>query len=225
LTTSTIIHIEDDKEIGSWVSDFLTERGYKVIWLNSGQNVMDHILQADMVILDIMLPGLDGYTIGQRLKQKYPDKPILMLTARTSIEDKLQGLSFADDYMTKPYHPDELEARIQILLRRSGAISAELIQLGHLSINRKVNRILNSETKSEIVLTGKQFHIFMFLLDHPNQILTQKQIYEAVWEDPFIKGDRTLMVHIRHLREKIELDPSDPMIIETIRGIGYRLKL
>jgi DNA-binding response OmpR family regulator len=225
LTTSTIIHIEDDKEIGSWVSDFLTERGYKVIWLNSGQNVMDHILQADLVILDIMLPGLDGYTIGQRLKQKYPEKPILMLTARTSIEDKLQGLSFADDYMTKPYHPDELEARIQILLRRSGAISADLIQLGHLSIHRKANRILNAETKSEIVLTGKQFHIFMFLLDHPNQILTQKQIYEAVWEDPFIKGDRTLMVHIRHLREKIELDPSDPMIIETIRGIGYRLKL
>ncbi|MED3656035.1 response regulator transcription factor [Heyndrickxia sporothermodurans] len=200
MVTSTIVHIEDDKEIGAWVSDFLTEPGYKVIWLYSGQNVMDHMPQADVVILDIMLPGLDGYTIGQRLKQKYPEKPILMLTARTSIEDKLQGLSFADDYMTKPYHPDELEARIQ-------------------------NRILNSETNTEIVLTGKQFHIFMFLLDHPNQILTQRQIYEAVWEDSFIKGDRTLMVHIRHLREKIEVNPSHPQIIETIRGIGYRLKL
>ncbi|MDF2650881.1 MAG: DNA-binding response regulator [Paenibacillus sp.] len=222
---STILHIEDDKEIGSWVSDFLTERGYEVIWLNSGQNVMEHMVQADLVILDIMLPGLDGYTIGQRLKQKYPEKPIMMLTARTSMEDKLQGLSFADDYMTKPYHPDELEARIQILLRRSGVVSIELMQLGHLNIDRKANRILNAEINTEIVLTGKQFHIFMYLLDHPNQILTQRQIYEAVWEDPYIKGDRTLMVHIRHLREKIELDPSHPQVIETIRGIGYRLKL
>jgi DNA-binding response OmpR family regulator len=126
--------------------------------------------------------------------------------------------------MTKPYHPDELEARIQVLLRRTGAVSSDLMQLGHLSIDRKANRILNSETNKEIVLTGKQFHIFMYFLDHPNQILTQKQIYEAVWEEPFIKGDRTLMVHIRHLREKIELDPSSPQIIQTVRGIGYRLR-
>ncbi|WP_257350754.1 response regulator transcription factor [Pseudalkalibacillus decolorationis] len=220
----TILHIEDDPEIGSWVSEFMTERGYKVIWINSGHNALEHMEGADIVILDIMLPGLDGYTIGQRLKQKYPEKPIMMLTARTSIEDKLQGLSFADDYMTKPYHPDELEARIQVLLRRSGAVSPELLQLGHLSIDRKANRILNSKTNTEVTLTGKQFHIFMYLLDHPNQILTQTQIYEAVWEDPYIKGDKTLMVHIRHLREKIELDASSPQIIETVRGIGYRLK-
>lgn len=220
----TVLHIEDDQEIGSLVSEFLTERGYKVIWLNSGQNVFDHVEQADIVILDIMLPGLDGFTIGHRLKQKYPKKPIMMLTARISIEDKLQGLSFADDYLTKPYHPEELHARIQILLQRSGTISSDLIQLGHLNIDRKANRILNSITNDETVLTGKQFHIFMYLFNHPNQILTKKQIYEAVWEDSYIQGDRTLMVHIRHLREKIELDSSRPQIIETIRGIGYRLK-
>lgn len=222
---ATILHIEDDEEIGAWVSEFLSERGYKTVWLRSDQSALQFAERADLVILDIMLPGFDGFTIGQRLKQKYPEKPILMLTARTSMEDKLHGLSFADDYMTKPYHPDELEARIQILLRRSGVADAGLLQLKHLWVDRKMNRIINSVTNTEIILTGKQFHIFMYLLDHPNQILTQRQIYEAVWEDVYIKGDRTLMVHIRHLREKIELDPGQPQIIQTIRGIGYRLKL
>ncbi|PEF73039.1 DNA-binding response regulator [Bacillus pseudomycoides] len=221
----TILHIEDDKEIGLWVSEFFTERGYKVIWLKSGHHAFEYMEQTDVVIMDIMLPGLDGYTVGQRMKQKFPEIPIMMLTARASIEDKLQGLAFADDYMTKPYHPDELEARIHVLLRRLGVVSPDHIKLNHLSIDRKANRILSSQTNKEIVLTGKQFHIFMFLFNHPNQILTQKQIYEAVWEDSYIKGDRTLMVHIRHLREKIEIDPSHPQIIETIRGIGYRLKL
>jgi DNA-binding response OmpR family regulator len=192
--------------------------------LNSGQNVLEYIERANIIILDIMLPGLDGFTVGQRLKQNYPEKPIMMLTARTSIEDKLHGLSFADDYLTKPFHPDELHARIQILLRRSGAVSRDVIELDHLHIDRKANRILNSVTNLEIALTGKQFHIFMFFLDHANQILTKKQIYEAIWGDSYIEGDRTLMVHIRHLREKIELDPSRPQIIKTIRGIGYRLK-
>lgn len=220
----TILHIEDDDEIGLWVREFFAERGYEVIWLKSGDQALDHLEQTDVVILDIMLPGLDGFTVGQRIKQRSPKTPIMMLTARDSMEDKLEGLAFADDYMTKPYHPDELEARIQVLLRRTGAVSPDIMQLDHLSIDRKANRILNTETNKEIVLTGKQFHIFMYLLDHPNQILTQKQIYEAVWEEPFIKGDRILMVHIRHLREKVELDPGSPQIIETIRGIGYRLR-
>jgi DNA-binding response OmpR family regulator len=218
-----VLLIEDDQEIGSWTNEFLTEQGYDVIWLSSGQNILQYIEHANLIILDIMLPGLDGFTVGQRLKQKYPEKPIMMLTARTSIEDKLQGLSFADDYLTKPFHPDELHARIQILLRRTGSISTDVIELGHLRIDRKINRIMNSITKTEIALTGKQFHIFMFLLDHANQILTKRQIYEAIWGDSYIEGDRTLMVHIRHLREKIEIDPGQPKIIKTIRGIGYRL--
>ncbi|MEH7225960.1 response regulator transcription factor [Bacillus sp. JJ1566] len=220
----TILHIEDDQEIGSWVSNFLTECGYEVIWITSGHEAMNHMERVDLVILDIMLQGLDGYTVGQRLKQKYPNTPVLMLSARTAMEDKLQELTFADDYMTKPYHPDELVARIQVLVRRLGVFSPEIIQVLHLRIDKQANRILNTNTKAEIILTGKQFHIFMYLVDHLNQILTKKQIYEAVWGDPYIEGDKTLMVHIRHLREKIELDTSNPQIIETIRGIGYRMR-
>ncbi|MGN7402530.1 response regulator transcription factor [Cytobacillus praedii] len=220
----TILHIEDDQEIGSWVSKFLTECGYEVIWITSGHEAMKHMERADLVILDIMLPGLDGFTIGQRLKQKYPNKPIMMLSARTAMEDKLQGLNFADDYMTKPYHPDELAARIQVLVRRLGVIAPANIEVKHLRIDQKANRIVDTSSKEDIILTGKQFHIFMYLLENLNQILTKKQIYEAVWGDPYIEGDKTLMVHIRHLREKIELDTSNPQIIETIRGIGYRMR-
>jgi DNA-binding response OmpR family regulator len=220
----TILHIEDDQEIGSWLQEFLTHSGYDVIWIQSGYEAMEYMEQVDLIILDIMLPGLDGYTVGQRLKRKYPNVPILLLTARTSMEDKLQGLSFADDYVTKPYHPDELAARIQVLLRRFGILSNDIIHLQHLQIDQKANRIFDSLRNEEIILTGKQYHIFMFFLLHPNQILTQKQIFEAVWEEPFIKGDKTLMVHIRHLREKIEIDSSNPVIIETIRGVGYRMK-
>ncbi|MBB6669515.1 response regulator transcription factor [Cohnella nanjingensis] len=220
----TILHIEDDQEIGSWVREFLEESGYRVIWIPSGYEAMNHMDLADLVLLDVMLPGLDGYTVGQRIKQKYPNKPILMLTARTSMEDKLHGLSFADDYMTKPYHPDELAARIQVLLRRFGTDSQDRIQLHHLSVYLKENRIVHSESQEEIVLTGKQYHIFMYFLLHPNQILTKKQLYEAIWGEPYLEGDKTLMVHIRHLREKIELDAGDPKIIETIRGVGYRVR-
>ncbi|WP_409275049.1 response regulator transcription factor [Neobacillus sp. SCS-31] len=219
-----LLYIEDDKEIGSWLSEDLTKRGYQVTWLTSGDRAPNHMEDIDLAILDIMLPGLDGFSIGQRLKKENPETPILMLSARTSIDDKLQGLHFADDYVTKPFHPDELAARVEVLLRRFGKISQPLIQLSHLSIYLDQNRIVDTRTNNEITLTAKQFQIFTYLLRHPNQILTKEQIFEAIWETPYLTGDKTLMVHIRHLREKIEENPSEPQIIETIRGIGYRVK-
>ncbi|WP_316571473.1 response regulator transcription factor [Neobacillus sp. YIM B06451] len=219
-----LLYIEDDKEIGSWLSEDLTKRGYQVTWLTSGDGAPNHMEDIDLAILDIMLPGLDGFSIGQRLKKENPETPILMLSARTSIDDKLQGLYFADDYVTKPFHPDELAARVEVLLRRFGKISQPLIKLSHLSIYLDQNRIVDTRSNNEIILTAKQFQIFTYLLRHPNQILTKEQIFEAIWETPYLAGDKTLMVHIRHLREKIEENPSEPQIIETIRGIGYRVK-
>lgn len=219
-----ILYIEDDLEIGSWVKEDLEQRGFEVIWLQSGDGAVEAIKDRDVVVLDVMLPGLDGFTVGQRLKKEAPTVPIMMLSARTSVDDKLQGLQFADDYLTKPFHPDELAARIEVLLRRSGQSLVNEIQLKHITVNLVENRITNGRTGEEIILTGKQYQIFMYFLKHPNQILTKEQIYEAVWEEAFIEGDKTLMVHIRYLREKIEVDPSTPEIIETIRGIGYRVK-
>ncbi|MCG3087137.1 response regulator transcription factor [Sporosarcina cyprini] len=219
----TILYIEDDREIGRFVKEDLESRGFSVRWLLSGDGADEALVDADLVILDVMLPGLDGFTIGQRLKRKQGDIPILMLSARTAVDDKLAGLQFADDYLTKPFHPDELAARIDVLLRRSGRDSVEEIALGHLRINLKENRI-ETIAGEEILLTAKQHQIFTYLLRHPNQILTKEQLYEGIWQEPYLEGDKTLQVHIRYLREKIEKDPSRPTIIETIRGIGYRVK-
>lgn len=200
-------------------------RGFEVYWLQSGEKAAEcaQEMNIDIVVLDVMLPGLDGFTVGQRLKKLSPQIPILMLSARTAVEDKLEGLQFADDYLTKPFHPDELAARLDVLLRRYDKSSSE-IQLGHLTVKPEEHFIFNRSSGEEIVLTGKQHQIFMLLLNHRNQILTKEQIYESVWGEPYMEGDKTLMVHIRYLREKIEADPSAPSIIETIRGIGYRVK-
>lgn len=218
-----ILYIEDENEIGKWVTDDLMRRGYQVTWLQSGEGVEQYMEDCDIVILDVMLPGLDGFSIGKRIKKESSRLPILMLSARTAVEDKLEGLGFADDYVTKPFHPDELIARIEVLLRRFEK-KEDVLQLQHLTIHTKNLQIVNSETDEEIQLTGKQYHIFQYFLRHLNQILTKEQIYENVWGERYMEGDKTLMVHIRYLREKLEKDPANPTIIETIRGLGYRVK-
>ncbi|TQR21096.1 response regulator transcription factor [Psychrobacillus vulpis] len=219
-----ILYLEDDLEIGRIVKEDLEQRGYFVHWLTSGEGAVEALKDEELVILDVMLPGLDGFTVGQRLKRHHPEVPILMLSARTSVDDKLQGLNFADDYVTKPFHPEELAARIEVLLRRNQRAMPEEIRVGRLIVNLTENRIL-TQSGEEILLTAKQHQIFMYLLRHPNQILTKEQLYEAVWGASFLEGDKSLMVHIRYLREKIEEQPSEPKIVETIRGIGYRVKL
>lgn len=218
-----ILYIEDEQEIGSWVTAELTDKGYEVSWLTSGEQLGEQIADVDLAILDIMLPGLDGFSIGKRIKKINQDIPIIMLSARSAVEDKLEGLSFADDYVTKPFHPDELIARIEVLLRRFQK-HEDMIEVGHLQIDMKTLAITNKNTQEEILLTGKQFQLFQYFLRHLNQILTKEQLYEGVWDEQFIEGDKTLMVHIRYLREKIEENPAKPVIIETIRGIGYRVK-
>jgi len=219
-----ILYIEDEKEIGQWVTKDLTERGYEVTWLESGEEVDQHIAFKDIAILDVMLPGLDGFSIGKRIKRENKEIPILMLSARTAVEDKIEGLNFADDYLTKPFHPDELVARVEVLLRRYQK-NDDVLDLQHLKIFTKEMRIMNTQTDEEVQLTGKQFYLFQYFVRHLNQILTKEQLYEGVWGESYIEGDKTLMVHIRYLREKIEIDPAKPTIIETIRGIGYRVKL
>lgn len=218
-----ILYIEDEKEIGQWVTKDLMERGYQVTWLESGEEVDKHIAFKDIAILDVMLPGLDGFSIGKRIKRENQEIPILMLSARTAVEDKIEGLNFADDYLTKPFHPDELVARVEVLLRRYQK-NDDVLELQHLKIFTKEMRIIHSETDEEIQLTGKQFYLFQYFIRHLNQILTKEQLYEGVWGESYIEGDKTLMVHIRYLREKIEINPAKPTIIETIRGIGYRVK-
>ncbi|CAM3766262.1 response regulator transcription factor [Cohnella lubricantis] len=219
-----VLYIEDDADIGKWVKEDLERRGYEVDWLVSGEEAAARVAQADLVVLDVMLPGLDGFTVGRRLKKEAPNVPILMLSARTAVDDKLQGLQFADDYLTKPFHPDELAARLEVLQRRAGLSSGEPLVCAHLLIHPEQQRVVDSRTGEEISLTAKQLQILFYFLRNRGQILTKEQIYEAVWGEPYMDGDKTVNVHIRYLRERIELDPSDPRIIETIRGIGYRVR-
>lgn len=218
-----ILYIEDDLEIGSWVKSELLQKGYSVEWITTGLSLQDG-KRYDLLILDVMLPGLDGFSLGRRFKKKNPDTPILMLSARTSIDDKLEGLEFGDDYLTKPFHPEELVKRVEVQLRRYHKLESEKMILKHLEIDQANRFIRNAETGEEIILTGKQYHIFTCFLQHLNQILTKEQLFEHVWGEPFLDGDKTLMVHIRYLREKIEKNPSEPEIIETVRGVGYRVR-
>ncbi|PRX59187.1 DNA-binding response OmpR family regulator [Cohnella sp. SGD-V74] len=224
--TRGILYIEDNREIGQWVKEELEQRGYAVQWLTSGEGAEREVLEKDVVILDIMLPGLDGFTIGQRLKRAAPSVPILLLSARSAVDDKLAGLKFADDYVTKPFHIDELAARVEVLLRRNGSGIPKRLKLGqHIVVNMTENTVLNESTGEEIILTGKQHQILMYFLSRPNQILPKEHIFEAIWGEPYMEGDKTLMVHIRHLRKKLERNPDAPEIVETVRGIGYRVRL
>ncbi|GIP03183.1 putative transcriptional regulatory protein YkoG [Paenibacillus lautus] len=221
-----VLYIEDNEKIGSWVKEELEQRGFSVQWLLTGEGAEKEVNQQDIVILDIMLPGLDGFTVGRRLKKTAPAIPILLLTARTSIDDKVDGLQFADDYVTKPFHTDELVARIEVLIRRSGGSTSDRISLGNqIEVDPEGQMIFDKHTGEEIILTGKQHQILMYFLRHPNQVLTKEQIYEAIWDEAYITGDKTLMVHIHRLRQKLERHPDSPEIIETLKGIGYRVKL
>ncbi|MCK1976155.1 response regulator transcription factor [Jeotgalicoccus huakuii] len=224
---TSVLYVEDNVEIGEWVERELVESGMTVTWLKSGDEAVSLAENHDLVILDVMLPGIDGFTVGQRIKNKYADKPLIMLTALGAVEDKVQGLGFADDYLTKPFSMEELIARIKMLMRRQGQGQRqnELIEIEHLKVYLNEHQVFEGKNDDEIRLTAKELKIFFFLLENKNQILTKEQIYEAVWNESYIPGDKSINVHIRHLREKIEDDSSQPKIIETIRGIGYRVRL
>lgn len=224
--TKKVLYIEDNKEIGTWVKEELEERDFSIKWLLSGDGAEKIVFDYEVIILDIMLPGLDGFTVGKRLKKVAPHVPILLLSARSEVDDKVLGLQFADDYLTKPFHIDELVARLEVLLRRNEVSSEKTVQLGnHIVVNLQTRSIIDSRTNEEIILTGKQHQILMYFLDHANQILPKEQIFEAVWGEHYITGDKTLMVHIRRLRQKLEQNPDSPEIIETLKGIGYRVKI
>lgn len=225
----SILLIEDDPGIARGLQDGLARDGYSIIWKASGTTGVQYAREHNphLIVLDVRLPDGSGFDFCRQMRQQGLRQPILMLTVQRDEMDKVLGLEMgADDYVTKPYGLRELLSRVRALLRRSyGELSAQdanLLYAGDLVIDRgrgqvgRGNQILN--------LTPTEFRLLVFLAQHPGQALTRAQILDAVWGyEAEVDSERAVNVHIRRLREKVELDPGNPSLILTVPGIGYRL--
>lgn len=227
--TTSILLIEDDPAVARSLQDGLERDGYNITWRNTGNGgvtfARDH--SPHLIILDVRLPDGSGFDFCRQIRQAGLRQPIVMLTVQKDEMDKVLGLEMgADDYVTKPYSLRELLSRVRAQLRRAyGEFSntdADLLYAGDLMIDRVRGQV--SRGKQALNLTPTEFRLLVYMARHPGQALTRNQLLEAVWGyDSEIENERTVNVHMRRLREKVELDPSQPSLILTVPGIGYRL--
>lgn len=220
-----LLLVDDEPTLLETLAFNLRASGYEIVTAGDGASALDlaHTENPDLVVLDLMLPELDGLTVCRSLRQ-VSETPILVLTARTGELDKIVGLeSGADDYMTKPFSLGELQARIRALLRRAGPRRmGDELRAGELSLNLVSRRaFLNAK---ELVLSPKEFSLLAELLRHQGAVLSRDLLLARIWGYDFYGDSRTVDVHVRWLREKIETDPSKPERITTVRGIGYRFE-
>ena len=219
-----LLLVEDEKKIARNIKEKLQKEHYIVDCIHDGNQGLEMALveEYDLILLDIMLPGMDGFTILQQLREAKIATPVLLLTARGAVEDKVKGLDFgADDYLTKPFSPAELLARIRALLRRNYDHRTSVLNAADLVLNPSTREV--SRHKKIISLTPKEFAILEFLLYNKNHVLSRLTIAEHVWGDNFETMTNFVDVHIKNLRQKIDKNFS-PKLIHTIRGIGYMLK-
>lgn len=180
--------------------------------------------QADLIVLDIMLPDLDGFEVCRQIRT-FSNVPLLFLSARSDIADRLAGLALgADDYICKPFSPKELAFRIQARYRRDYLFEREEkpILAGGCVISPQAGTV--TKNGKELELTAREYHMLLYLAQNKDRIISKENLYEAVWKEPYFAGANSVMVHIRHLRQKLEEDPSNPVYLQTIKGLGYRLK-
>jgi|LFRM01.1.fsa_nt_gb DNA-binding response OmpR family regulator len=221
-----ILVVDDEKTLVKALKFALEKEGFQVCTACDGEEALTAVEQEepDLVVLDLMLPKLDGFEVCRRLR-KERDLPIIMLTARGDDIDKILGLELgADDYMTKPFNPRELIARIKAILRRSahGGGMRKVIRAGKLEIDLIKHKVL-LEGK-EIDLTAKEYALLSFLASNPGRVFSREQLLEHVWGYEYCGDARTVDVHIRHVREKIEENPAEPKMILTIWGTGYKFR-
>ena len=230
-----ILVIEDDKGIREAIAIYLRNQGYEVVLAENGQVGLD-ILEKETIhlaIVDIMMPVMDGMTFTLNARQKY-DFPIIFLSAKSEDIDKISGLNIgADDYMTKPFQFLELLARVKSQLRRYEQIlklknelnpseeQDDILFVDGLELNRNTKEV---RVEDDLVrLTPKEFQILALLMSHPGRVYSAEQIYESIWQEQAINTE-TIMVHIRKLREKIEIDPKNPRYIKVVWGLGYKIE-
>ncbi|WHX64189.1 vancomycin resistance response regulator transcription factor, VanR-F/VanR-M family [Peribacillus frigoritolerans] len=223
-----ILIADDDVEIADLVAIHLEKEGYRVIKVSDGQETIDVIQTQpiDLLILDIMMPKMDGYEVTRRIREKH-NMPIIFLSAKTSDFDKVQGLVIgADDYMTKPFIPIELVARVNAQLRRFMKLNQPKykqnsnLEFGGLTISPE-QRTVTLYGKN-IELTPKEFKILYLLASNPNKVYNAEDIFQKVWGDAYYEGGNTVMVHIRTLRKKLEEDNRKNKLIKTVWGVGYK---
>ncbi|MGG3310697.1 response regulator transcription factor [Paenibacillus lautus] len=224
---NTVLVVDDDSEIRDVIHVYLRNEGYRVIEAADGLEALDIIKRTSvqLVILDVMMPRMDGIRACIKIRG-ISDAPIIMLSAKEEDIDKITGLTTgADDYMTKPFNPLELVARVKAQLRRQSLIGKEelnsLILIKDLVIDKAKHTV--TLKGNNISLTPLEFSILELLASRPGQVFSSNKIYESVWREPYGNSDNTVMVHIRNLREKIEASPREPQYIKTVWGVGYKI--
>lgn len=221
-----VLVVEDEASIRKFITINLERNGYEVIEAETGEMALNKVKEnkPSAVILDVMLPGIDGFEVCSSIRRDYPELIIIMLTARTQDADKITGLELgADDYMVKPFNPRELTARLKTILRRadygkndnSGVIT-------HKNLTMDMNAQRFSKNNQEIELTPTEFSVLKILISNPGKAISRNDLLNSVWGKNYFGDLKTLDVYIRRLREKIEDIPSQPQFIETVWGYGYR---
>ena len=228
---SRILIIEDEVAIAELEKDYLELSGFEVAIENTGDAGLRAALREpfDLFILDLMLPNVDGFEICKKIREK-KNTPIIMVSAKKEDIDKIRGLGLgADDYMTKPFSPSELVARVKAHLARyerlvgTGVKENEIIEIRGIKIDKTARRVyINGEEKA---FTTKEFDLLTFLAENPNHVFTKEELFNRIWDMESIGDIATVTVHIKKIREKIELNTSKPQYIETIWGVGYRFKV
>ncbi len=228
---SRILIIEDEISIAELEKDYLELSGFEVSIETSGDSGLETALEKDfdLILLDVMLPEIDGFEICRQVRDK-KNTPILMVSAKKDDIDKIRGLGLgADDYITKPFSPSELVARVKAHLARyerligSGVQENEIIEIRGLKIDKTARRVfLNGEEK---FFTTKEFDLLTFLAQNPNRVFSKEELFNKIWDMESVGEIATVTVHIKKIREKIEYSTSKPQYIETIWGVGYRFKV
>ena len=217
--------VDDNKEIRDIVKLYLSNSGFRVIEADNGKEAMDLLRNnsIDLMVLDIMMPEMDGIEVLKNLGQDR-DFQVIFLSAKSTVKEKIEGLYLgADDYLAKPFDPGELVARIIALLRRQNREKKEeKITVGSLTWDKDNRRIYKDD--QTIDLRAKEYELLTMFMTSPGKVFTKGEIYEYLWRDDFINDDNTIMVHISNLREKIENNPKNPSKIITIRGLGYMMR-
>lgn len=225
----TVLVCDDDIAILESIEIYLKAEGFNVLKAESGEQALNIIAQNEIqcLVLDIMMPGIDGLQTTLKIREQKKNFPIIMLSAKSEDTDKIAGLGFgADDYVTKPFNPLELVARVKSQIRRyvsfSGFVQkAEQIVTGGLILDTEAKTV--SVDGEPVRLTAREYMILEYLCKNMGRVLSSAQIYEAAWNEPAFRTEKTVTVHIKNIREKIEINPKDPKYIKVVYGLGYKV--